>query len=85
MNKKTVKNATLISSANIDNILNICYNYIVRNKTVKSKIIETETPLVVGRAYEVETELLGKVSGVLTEQNFSLFGGSKVVKETVIK
>jgi hypothetical protein len=85
MNKKIVKNATLISSANIDNILNICYNYIVRNKTVKSKIIETETPLVVGRAYEVETELLGKVSGVLTEQNFSLFGGSKVVKETVIK
>ena len=85
MNKKSIKNATLISSANIDKILNVCYNYIIRNSTVKSKIIESGTPLVVGNAYEVETELLGKVSGVLTEQNFSLFGGSKVVKETVVK
>lgn len=85
INKKTIKNATLISSANIDKILNICYNYIVRNSTVKSKVIEAETPLIVGKAYEIETELLGKVTGVLSEQNFSLYGGKKIVKETVIK
>lgn len=85
INKKTIKNATLISSANIDNILNICYNYIVRNSTVKSKVIEAETPLIVGKAYEIETELLGKVTGVLSEQNFSLYGGKNIVKETVIK
>jgi hypothetical protein len=85
INKKTIKNATLISSANIDNILNICYNYIVRNSTVKSKVIEAETPLIVGKAYEIETELLGKVTGILSEQNFSLYGGKKIVKETVIK
>lgn len=85
INKKTIKNATLVSFANIDNILNICYNYIVRNSTVKSKVIEAGTPLIVGKAYEIETELLGKVTGVLSEQNFSLYGGKKIVKETVIK
>jgi hypothetical protein len=84
-NKKTIKNGTLISYANIDKILNICYNYIIRNSTIKSRIVEGDTPLMVGKAYEVETELLGKVSGVLSEQNFSLYGGKKVVKETVIK
>ncbi len=84
-NKKTIKNATLISSSNIDNILNICYNYIIRNRSVKSKVVESEIPLVVGKMYEIETELLGKVTGILSEQNFSLFGGKKIVKETVIE
>lgn len=84
-NKKTIKTATLISSSNIDNILEICYNYIVKNIEVKSKVIETETRLIVGKTYEVETELLGKVTGFLNEQNFSLYGGRKIVKETVIK
>jgi hypothetical protein len=85
INKKTIKNATLISSANIDNILNICYNYIVRNTTVKSKIVEAEIPLVTGKAYEVETEVFGNVTGVLIEQNFALYGGKKVSKETTIR
>ena len=84
-NKKTIRNGTLISYDNIDNILNICYNHITRNTTVRSRIVEAETPLVVGKAYEIETELLGNVIGVLNEQTFSLFGGKKIVKETVIK
>ena len=84
-NKKTIRNATLISSQNIDKILNICYNYIARNTTVKSKVIEAETPLMVGNAYEIETERLGYISGILSEQSFSLYGSKKVVKETVIK
>jgi hypothetical protein len=84
-NKKTIKTATLISSSNIDNVLDICYNYIVKNIEVKSKVIEAETRLVVGKTYEIETELLGKVTGFLNEQNFSLYGGKKIVKETVIK
>ena len=84
-NKKTIKNATLVSSQNIDNILNICYNYIIRNMAVKSRVIEEDTPLMVGNAYEIETELFGEISGVLIEQNFSLYGGKKIVKETVIQ
>lgn len=84
-NKKTVKSATLISSSNVDKILDLCYNYITKNTTVKSKIVEDGTPLVVGKTYEIETELLGKIYGVLNEQSFSLYGGKKVVKETVIK
>lgn len=85
INKKTIKNATLISSSNIDNILNVCYNYLVKNSSVKSKIIEGSTPIVVGKTYEVETNLLGKVTGTLTEQDFSIYGGNKIVKETVIR
>lgn len=84
-NKKSIRNATLVSPANIDNVLNICYNYLTRNVTVKSKVIESDYPLVVGHSYEIETELLGYVHGSLSEQNFSLFGGKKIVKETVIK
>ena len=84
-NKKLIRNATLISPSNIDNVLNICYNYLTRNVTVKSKVIESDLPLVVGHSYEIETELLGYVHGSLSEQNFSLFGGKKIVKETVIK
>lgn len=84
-NKKTIKSATLVSSQNIDKILNICYNYIIRNMAVRSRIIEEDVPLMVGSAYEIETELLGKVSGVLIEQNFSLYGGKKITKETVIQ
>jgi uncharacterized protein YjgD (DUF1641 family) len=84
-NKKAIKNATLISSHNIDKILDMCYNYLIRNKSIKSKIIESGNPLVVGRMYEIETELLGKIKGILIEQDFSLFGGQKVVKKTVIK
>ena len=84
-NNKAVKNATLVSPQNIDKILNICYNYIVRNVTANSRVIEGTTPLVVGNAYEIETEILGKISGVLVEQSFSLYGGKKVTKETVIQ
>lgn len=84
-NKKTIRNATLISYQNIDKILDICYNYITRNATARSKIIETDTPLMVGRFYDVETDRFGVISGILSEQNFSLHGGKKIIKETVIK
>lgn len=84
-NIKVISNATLISPNNIDNILDLCYNYIARNKSIKSRIVEGENPLVVGKFYEIETELLSKTTGFLTEQNFLLYGGKKVVKETVIK
>jgi hypothetical protein len=84
-NKKAIRNATLVSSNNIDKVLDICYNYIVRNTTVKSKIVEAEIPLVTGKAYEVETEVFGNVTGVLIEQNFALYGGKKVSTETTIR
>lgn len=85
LNKKTVKNATLLSDGNLDRILDMCYNYITRNNTVKSRVIEGDTPLVVGNAYSVETELLGAVTGIMYEQNFGLYGGKKVVKEAIIR
>lgn len=36
----SVKNATLISSSNVDNILNLCYNYIVNKKEISLTIID---------------------------------------------
>lgn len=84
-NKKSIKNATLISASNIDSILSLCYNHIKRSTEVRSRVIEGSEPLIVGKAYEIETELLGKVTGVITEQSFSLYGGKKILKEAVIK
>jgi hypothetical protein len=84
-NKKSIKNATLISASNIDSILSLCYNHIKRSTEVRSRVIEGSEPLIVGKAYEIETELLGNIVGVITEQSFSLYGGKKIVKETVIK
>lgn len=84
-NKKTVQKATLISNQNIDKVLELCYNYVTRTISVRSKIIEGESPLITGKTYEIETEIMGKVTGILSEQTFSLFGGKKVSKETVIK
>lgn len=82
--RKTIKEATLVSAENLDNVLDICYNYIIKNKSAKSKIIEQGQPLWLGKTYSVDTETEGKITGILTEQAFNLFGG-KVVKNTVIR
>jgi hypothetical protein len=39
-NVETIKNATLISKSNIDNLLDICYNYIVNSVELNLKIID---------------------------------------------
>lgn len=36
----SIKNATLVSFANLDNVLNKCYNYLVRNMSVNLEIVE---------------------------------------------
>lgn len=83
-NSKSIKDATLICSNNIDNVLNMCYNYLRRYNTVKSKVVEKGNIINVGNNYSVDTEMLGMVTGTLIEQSFDLFGG-KVVKNTVIR
>lgn len=83
-NKKSITDATLISSSNIDTILDLCYTYLTRPKTLKSKIVEGTTPFDLGSVYSVETEMWGTLAGVLTQQSFSIYG-SKISKDVVIK
>jgi hypothetical protein len=39
-NVVSIKDATLVSANNIDNLLERCYNYYVNNRTINSKIVE---------------------------------------------
>lgn len=83
-NKKTISEATLISIDNIDNVLNLCYNYLRRNNSAKSKIVEKNTILNLGKNYSVDTEMIGTITGTLIEQSFNLNSG-KIYKDTIIK
>lgn len=42
-NMVRIEDATLVSSGNVDNVLNICYNYLVNNPTLRTKIVEGKT------------------------------------------
>lgn len=83
-NKKSITGATLVSSYNVDKVLQNCYNYLTKTMTVSSKIVEAEPILMVGEKYEVATEMWGKVKGTNEKQSFMLYG-SKVAKKVEIK
>ena len=93
-NVVSVTNATLVSSYNINDVLEKCYDWLVRTETIKSKIVEgkhTENGVTVydevvnvGDTIEVETSYLGIKKGTVTKQSFGLTGGI-VVKETEMK
>lgn len=38
----TIKDATLVSSNNVDNVLEKCYNYLINTRTIKEKIVEAK-------------------------------------------
>jgi hypothetical protein len=84
-NKRTIRDATLVSAQNVDKVLNLCYNSIVKNTEIRAKVVEDNEPYIVGNTYSIDTEMIGNVKGVLLEQNFNLYGGAKVAKEMVIK
>lgn len=83
-NKKSITDATLISSSNIDEVLQMCYNYLIRTMTVSSKVVEGSKLLMVGERYEIDTEVWGKRTGINQEQSFALYG-NKVAKNIKIK
>lgn len=81
-----IQNATLVSSNNVDYLLELCYNYIVNTNKTNMKIIDgnnTEAT-VVGDLISFETEYLGERQGRIIRQSFSLVG-SMLVKDSVVR
>lgn len=86
-----VDNATLVSSANLDNVLEKCYNWFTRINTTNLKIVEgrhddgtSDPKVIVGDVITCETEYLGEVTGRIIRQTFNLAGGI-TVKDSVLK
>ena len=86
-----VDNATLVSSANLDNVLQKCYNWFTRINTTNLKIIAgrhddgtSDPKVIVGDKITCETEYLGEVTGRIIRQTFGLAGGI-TVKDSVLK
>lgn len=82
----SIENATLVSLENVDSLLELCYNYIVNTEQTNMKIIDggNEKNTTVGDLISFETEYIGKKSGRINKQTFSLVGGI-LVKDSVIR
>lgn len=91
----TIENATLVSSQNINMVLEKCYNWLIKTNTTNLKIVESkhvssegdityDQPVNVGDVIKSETEYLGEVTGRIIKQSFSLNGGI-IIKEAVLK
>lgn len=93
-----VNNATLVSQYNVDNLLEKCYNWLIRTNSTNLKIVEGkhiqygETSNIitydkrvnVGDYIYAETEYLGTVEGRITKQTFNLNGGI-IIKDCIMK
>ena len=83
-----IEGATLVSQTNIDNVLEKCYNWLIKTNTINLKIVERkykdEAETQVGDKIKVGTEYLGTQEGIITKQTFSLIGGI-IIKDTVMR
>ena len=81
-----IQNATLVSSNNVDYLLELCYNYIVNTNKTNMKIIEGDNneATAVGDFISFETEYLGSKEGRIIKQSFALVG-SMLVKDSVVR
>jgi hypothetical protein len=80
-----IENATLISSNNVANILQICYDYLVSTETTSMKIIDgrKEEYSSVGDIITFDTEYMGNKSGRIIKQSFN-FNGGVLIKDSII-
>lgn len=83
-----IEGATLISSDNVDTVLEMCYNWLVRTTKANMKIVEKrgkESEIInVGDKIKYETEYLGEMEGIVIRQSFNLNGGL-IIKDSVVK
>ncbi len=84
-NVVAIEDATLVSARNVDNLLEICYNYLVNTEQVNMKIADRSTGsnTTVGDLISFETEYLGEKSGRIIKQSFALVGGILIKDSTV--
>lgn len=81
-NAKSISNATLVNTQNIDKVMEKCYNYYSKNKIGKMSIIDIE-PIKVGEIIKAKTLYAEGIQGVVASQNYNLVGNI-FVKDTEI-
>lgn len=89
-----IKDATLINSRNVDTVLDKCYDYLVKSKTISAKIVEGKHESDNGYVYDKAVSLGDKLSlvspftselvGVLEKQSYSMNGGI-LIKECSLR
>ena len=81
-----IENATLVSAVNVDNLLEMCYNYIVNTEKTTMKIIDGRKSdfSSVGNIITYDTEYLGVKTGRIIKQSFNLSGGI-LVKDSIVR
>ena len=95
-NIKRIDGATLVNPQNIDIVLDNCYNYLVKNKTVSAKIVEGkhenidgdgyfyDFPIEQGMKLNVDVAFDDNFVGNVESQSFRMNGGI-LVKECILK
>jgi hypothetical protein len=85
-NVVSIEDATLVSSQNVDNVLESCYNYLVNTEQTNMKIIDgtKDQNTAVGDLISYETEYLGSKQGRITKQSFALVGGI-LIKDSIVR
>ena len=89
----SIKNATLVSKNNVDNLIEKCYNYFVNSREINSRVAERkritsngivyDEPIIVGNLIETETQYLGDIKGIVEKVDYNLNGGIIVKNITV--
>lgn len=95
----SVENATLVSENNVDNVLQKCYNWLIKVNAVNLSIVEGkhiiygelennvtiyDRAINTGDVIVAETEFLGNIQGTIISQTFSL-NGNIIIKKCVLK
>lgn len=90
-NTVSINKGTLVSATNVDNVLQKCYNHLIKTRTARLKIVEAPSEVEsgeeetftidVGDMIRCETEYLGDITGRVISQSFNLNGGI-LVKDT---
>lgn len=75
-----IKDATLVSSKNIDKVLEMCYNYYVNSRKFVSKFVDRGNVLKAGDLIKFDTSFSGSIDGRVENVKFSL-AGRTIVKE----
>lgn len=85
-NIMAIENSTLVSPRNVDNVLNRCYNYLVKTDKTKMKIVDgrNDKSTNVGDLISYGTEYLGEKSGRIIKQTFSA-GGGIIIKDSEVR
>lgn len=89
----SIKDATLVSEKNVDNLLEKCYNYFTNSREINLRVAERkrhtadgivyDEPIMVGDIVETETEYLGNIIGIVEKQDYNLNGGIIVKNVTM--